>query len=157
MTVRTIVTIGAPLLRQPTKPLAPERVKSDEIQRLIGDMTITMLSAKGVGIAAPQIGVGYRLAIIQTKDGPFPIVNPTIINHGKKSNIEEEGCLSIPGVFGTVRRWDELTLEFLDRQGQIQSLQASGFMARVLQHEVDHLDGILFIDKVIEITQGRLP
>jgi len=143
-----------PFLRKKAKEINPRSI--DVMQEFIDDMVLTMKEKDGVGLAAPQVGQSIRLIVIAYKDGPFVLINPELSNFSFRKNIAEEGCLSIPGVNGTVKRNNKVTFRGLDRNGRAIQGVAEGFFARVLQHEVDHLDGILFIDRVQEITHGKI-
>ena len=119
------------------------------------NMAETMYAANGVGLAAPQIGQSIRLVVIDVEDenGLLTMVNPEIIK--KEGNIvDQEGCLSVPNVFGDVERAEKVTVEFLNRWGKKKRLTASGLLARCIQHELDHLEGVLFIDVAKSIRQG---
>lgn len=156
MALRTIRTIGDPILRTKTRPVDPTRLSSRELATLIRDMVETMIDAKGVGIAAPQVGTDLRVAIINGQHGPFPIINPRITKRSIRNESDEEGCLSIPGVFGIVRRAKSIDVTYLDAAGRLHREQPTGFLARVFQHEIDHLDGILFVDRTKKITKGSV-
>jgi peptide deformylase len=119
---------------------------TDELRRLADDMFETMYVAKGIGLAAPQVGREERLAVIDIEDNPIVIVNPEIVVLGDGSDRAEEGCLSIPEVFGEVERATRVGVRALDRDGQPFELEATDLLARCLQHEIDHLHGKLFID-----------
>lgn len=116
-------------------------------------MAKTMLKTDGVGLAAPQIGKNIRLAVINSKDGIFCLINPKLTRRSWTSESAEEGCLSIPGVFGKVKRHKKISLTYYNQEGKKSKLTASGMMARVIQHEIDHLDGILFIDKATDVEE----
>lgn len=123
---------------------------TDELWTLLDDMHETMIAHDGVGIAAPQIGKNIRVALVEVEEGDlFELINPTIIS-AKGEDIDVEGCLSIPHVFGTVKRPDEIVVRYYDREGDEMEVEAYGYLARALQHEIDHLNGELFIDKMIE-------
>ena len=142
MSLLDIHVLGSPILRQETTPV--ERM-TDELRRLTDDMFDTMHAAKGIGLAAPQIGRSERIAVIDVEDNPIVIVNPEIvITEGSAK--AEEGCLSIPEIFGDVERAARVTIRALDRDGERFEIQASELLARCLQHEIDHLHGKLFID-----------
>ncbi|MBI4426406.1 MAG: peptide deformylase [Candidatus Kerfeldbacteria bacterium] len=157
MAVRTITTLGAPILRQVAQPVDLTTVASPTFQNLLHDMVETMIAAQGIGLAAPQINVSLQVAIINGQAGPYAIINPRLQKSSRQTELAEEGCLSIPDVFGTVRRPARVTVTYDDEQGRPQSTAATGLLARVMQHEIDHLNGVLFIDKVQQITQGQLP
>ena len=118
---------------------------TDELRRLTDDMFDTMHAAKGIGLAAPQIGRSERIAVIDVEDNPIVIVNPEIVITDGSSKAEE-GCLSIPEIFGDVERSARVTVRALDRAGKPFELEATDLLARCLQHEIDHLHGKLFID-----------
>lgn len=123
---------------------------TEELWALLDDMHETMVAHDGVGIAAPQIGKNIQVAIVEVEEGDlFELINPTIIS-AKGEDIDVEGCLSIPHVFGTVKRPDEIVVRYYDREGDEIEVEAYGYLARALQHEIDHLNGELFIDKIIE-------
>lgn len=123
---------------------------TEELWTLLDDMHETMVAHDGVGIAAPQIGKNIQVAIVEVEEGDlFELINPTIIS-AKGEDIDVEGCLSIPHVFGTVKRPDEIVVRYYDREGDEIEVEAYGYLARALQHEIDHLNGKLFIDKIIE-------
>ncbi|RMG90548.1 MAG: peptide deformylase [Chloroflexi bacterium] len=158
MSVLEIVTLPAPILRQKAQPVT----KFDEnLQKLIDDMIETMREAHGVGLAAPQVNVPLRLAVIESlpkvdEEGNeiedsrelFVIVNPEIVWKSRKMVDGIEGCLSIPGYLGEVSRHEAIRVRALDRHGKKISLRLQGWTARIFQHEIDHLDGVLYIDKL---------
>lgn len=142
MSLLEIHVLGSPILRQETRPV--ERM-TDELRRLTDDMFDTMHAAKGIGLAAPQVGRTERLAVIDIENNPIVVVNPEIIlTEGSARG--EEGCLSIPEVFGDVDRASRVTVRALDRDGKPFELEADDLLARCLLHEIDHLHGKLFID-----------
>jgi len=114
-------------------------------------MARTMKEKDGVGLSAPQIRQNIRLITVNTKEGPVHMINPKIKRKSWKKEWGEEGCLSVPDVFGEVKRNYKITYAYLDKKGQTKKTWATGLMARVIQHEIDHLDGILFIDKTKNI------
>jgi peptide deformylase len=137
-----IYVLGAPVLRQET---APVTVMTDELRRLIDDMFETMYAANGIGLAAPQVGRTERLSVIDVDDRPFVVINPEIVTaEGKQRS--EEGCLSIPEVYGEVERAEHVVVRALDRELRPFEVDATGLLATCLQHEIDHLHGRLFID-----------
>ena len=143
MSVLDIRVLGDPVLRQETVPVA---AVTDDHRRLIDDMLETMYLAKGIGLAAPQVGRRERIAVIDVGEGPpFAIVNPLIVE-SEGSIRGEEGCLSIPEIFGDVTRASRVVVRGLDRDGQALEVQGTELLARCLQHEIDHLHGKLFID-----------
>jgi peptide deformylase len=137
-----IYVLGAPVLRQETRPV---EVVTDEVRRLIDDMFETMYAARGIGLAAPQVGRLERLAVVNVNDNPFVIINPEIVlREGTQRG--EEGCLSIPDIYGDVERAMRVVVRAIDRDGQPFEVDANELLARCLQHEIDHLHGRLFID-----------
>ena len=150
MAVYKIVELGNPVLRQKANQVP---VVNSNIQKLLDNMAETMLAAKGLGLAAPQIGISKRVIVVNCGEGIWEVVNPEIVSmQGQDSGIE--GCLSIPGVSGEVNRAAQVTVDGWDRNAQLIRITASGMGARALQHEIDHLDGILFIDKAHKIVNG---
>ncbi len=142
-----IITEPNPILRnksQEIKQITPE------IKQLILDMAKIMKESKGVGLAAPQVGYNIRLCLIETENGPLALINPKITWKSLRQEIEEEGCLSCPGIWGLVKRSKIIYLKALNQEGNPISFRAKGFFARVIQHEIDHLDGILIIDKLVK-------
>ena len=142
-----IITDPNPILRQRSKDVPLEQIKSNSFQELCEDMANTMLEKDGVGLAAPQIGQNIRVIIVYAKDGAKCIINPQLFKKSWRKEWGEEGCLSVPNVFGQVKRHKKSICVFTNRQGQKQKINCQGLMARIMQHEIDHLDGILFIDK----------
>ena len=142
MSLLPLHLLGSPVLRQRSAELP---VVDDDVRRLIDDMFETMEAARGVGLAANQVGVARRVAVIDAEGTRFAMVNPVIVEAEGRATVEE-GCLSIPEVFGDVTRPERVVLEALDRDGQPFRLAAEGLTARAIQHELDHLDGILFLD-----------
>jgi peptide deformylase len=138
-----IVKYPNPILRKKC-----EKVESltPEMKKLIEDMIETMREKGGVGLAAPQVGILKRIIVVETTEGPRGFVNPKIVKKSREKEIMEEGCLSFPGLFLKVKRAKEAEIETLDENGK--RIKVQGFLARVLQHEIDHLDGILFIDRI---------
>jgi peptide deformylase len=124
------------------------------IKKLLNDMGETLYHADGVGLAAPQVGVSLKVVVIDVGEGLIELINPVIV---KKEELvtDSEGCLSIPGVFGEVERYNHVTVEALDRNGKKIKLIGSGLLARAFQHEIDHLDGILFIEIAKTLCKGQ--
>ncbi len=148
MAVRNIVKDGDEVLRKVCRPVE----KFDQkLSDLIDDMIETMYKANGVGLAAPQIGILKRVAVIDVGEGPHEFVNPTIIESSGEQT-DTEGCLSCPGVWGTVSRPNFVTVEAYDRNGDRFILSATELFARAICHELDHLDGKLFKDFVIDFV-----
>jgi len=140
-----------PILHQTSRLLTATEVLSPTIARLILDMEKTMKEHQGIGLAAVQVGQPVRLVLIATKDGSLALLNPTITSYSWKKEIGEEGCLSIPDVYADVKRSVRIKVKALDAKGKPLRFTAEGLFARVIQHEVDHIDGILFIDKAKDI------
>lgn len=145
---REIVLLGEEVLRRKAKPV---KLVDASIRKLIDDLTETMHDADGVGLAAPQVAVGKRVIVVH--DGecePFALVNPRLVaQRGRKEGVE--GCLSMPGLQGLVPRAREIEVSALDVAGRTIKLEAEGFLARVIQHEIDHLNGVLFIDHTSDL------
>ena len=155
MTVKTILTEPNKLLRQVSIPV--EKVGNDE-RRLMDDMLETMYEAKGIGLAAIQIGVPKRIIVMdignkEKEKEPMYFVNPVIKNKNSKHSTYEEGCLSVPNQFAEVDRPSTCEVEFLDYNGRKKILKASGLLATCIQHEMDHLEGILFIDYLSKLKK----
>jgi len=142
MSLLDIRVLGDPILRQDTTPVTEV---TDELRRLMDDMFETMYAAKGIGLAAPQVGRTERIAVIDVDDNPFVVVNPEIV-HAEGTIKGEEGCLSIPEVYGDVERSARVLVRALDRRGKPFEIEATELLSRCLQHEIDHLHGKLFLD-----------
>ncbi len=141
-----------PRLREVSREIKAEEIPA--LLPLIEDMKLTMIEDKGIGLAAPQIGQNIRLIIVSTKDQNVAMINPVLTKRSLRQEWGEEGCLSIPKVFGDVKRYKSLRCAFIDQNGVERMIEAEGLMARVIQHEIDHLDGILFIDKAKNIHES---
>lgn len=146
MALRQIRKDDDPVLRKVSK-VVPEI--TDKIQILIDDMIDTMYQADGVGLAAPQIGILKRIVVIDVGDGPIVLINPEIVEE-KGEQCEIEGCLSLPGVSGTVNRPGIVTVKFTNRKGKEVKMTGDDLLARAFCHEIDHLNGVLFTDKVVD-------
>ncbi len=158
MAVRDIVTLPDPLLRQASDPVLQVDA---EIRKLWDDMLETMYAAPGIGLAAVQIGVPKRLLVADlAKEGeekqPLFIANPEIVWSGEAQSDYEEGCLSIPDYYEMVTRPSEVKLRYLGREGEPLELHATGVLATCLQHEIDHLNGVLFIDYITKLKRDRV-
>lgn len=145
MATLPIRTFGDPALRQHARPV--EKL-TDIHQQLIDDMLETMREAPGVGLAAPQVGVLERIFVWEVDDEHGAVINPRIVSSSADTAEEEEGCLSLPGLYYPVERPAAVVVEGTDRHGQPVKLDASELLARVCQHEIDHLDGVLFVDRL---------
>jgi peptide deformylase len=154
MAVLKVRKYGDPVLRKRAKPV--EAVTS-QIHAYIADMVDTMYDEVGIGLAAPQVGISLRLMVVGHEDGrgARALINPVITEQGGTITAEE-GCLSIPGIFAPVTRAEWVKLEAQDPDGQPVSITARGLRARVFQHEMDHLDGVLFIDRLDAVTRDRV-
>ncbi|MBO2519446.1 MULTISPECIES: peptide deformylase [Limnochorda] len=147
MAVREIRLYPDPVLRRPAKPVT--RV-TKKLARLAQDMAETMYAANGVGLAAPQVGKGVRLAVVDVGDGLITLFNPVIVAR-EGTAVDVEGCLSIPKITAYVERAAQVTVEALDLEGRPFRVEADGLLARALQHEIDHLDGILIVDRATRL------
>lgn len=155
MTRLPIITIPEPNLRQRSKDVDPKEIGKPEFQAWLDDLVETMYVADGVGIAAPQVGRNVRVFVAVDDKTPHILINPVLKRKSFRRVDGEEGCLSVPGKYGIVSRHRSVRMEALDRDGKRVTFDAKHFFARVLQHELDHLDGILFIDrakKVVDIA-----
>lgn len=153
--VLPIAKLPAAILRRPTQDVVFPLSK--DVRRLLLDMLDTVKKAKGIGLAAPQVSRDLNLALIYLEEAglsPFFIINPKIVSASKIPSTIEEGCLSMPGVFGEVVRPKSVTVEFSDPEGARHSVSDDGWLARVMQHEIDHLNQTLIKDKLGKITQG---
>jgi peptide deformylase len=156
VTVRSLHLLGSPVLRQKA---AAVKTVDDEVRRLVDDLFETMRAARGVGLAANQIGVARRIAVVDIGEEDPPaivLINPVIVERSEELETAEEGCLSIPEIFGDVERHERVVVEALDREGQQVRTEAHGYKARAIQHEIDHLDGILFLDHLSAVKRGLL-
>jgi len=162
MSILKVARLGHPVLRQPAVALTKGDVRSTEIQRLIDDMRETMDEYEGAGLAAPQVHWGVRLAVIEVSGPeddaaagiPFTVlVNPVVTPLVETKTVDYEGCLSLPDLRGPVLRYDRVRLEAWDRQAKPYTLEVDGFFARVIQHECDHLDGIVFLDRMADMKE----
>ena len=157
MSILKVARMGHPVLRTPTLPVKTSEIATPEVQRLIDDMFDTMGEYRGIGLAAPQVHKGLRLFVAGIDDPeasmpPVVMFNPVVEPVGSEIEEDWEGCLSIPDLRGRVPRSVEVRVRALDRAGSPISMTASGFPARIIQHETDHLDGILFLDKMTSLV-----
>jgi peptide deformylase len=151
-----IIQLGNPILRQ--KAVFVENVQDEKIQNLINELITSVAQANGVGIAAPQIAASYRLFIVASRPNkryPYApempataMINPQIIAHSSEMVKGWEGCLSVPGIRGLVPRYQTIEIEYTDRNGNLQKQELTDFVARIFQHEYDHLEGLVFLDRV---------
>ena len=152
----TIELLGSDVLRRKAQAVP---TPGPELDRLVADMFETMYDASGIGLAAPQVGLSERLIVVDVKEegaGPMALLNPAVVQSGSATDRVEEGCLSIPGVAATVERPTTVVVEATDARGQPLRIEAEGMLARCLQHEIDHLDGVLFIDRISPIKRKML-
>jgi peptide deformylase len=172
MTLRTIVTLPDPVLRRKARPVT---TFDKDLQTLIDDMIETMRDAPGVGLAAPQVGISERLVVIEyaedeeedneeiAEEDPKPIkpkqlfviINPEIVKASEEKVMGVEGCLSIPGLVGEVERHEALQIKALNRRGKPLKIKAEGWLARIFQHEIDHLNGVVFTDLATQVWKPR--
>jgi peptide deformylase len=154
MSILKVARMGHPVLRERAKPLTQSDLRNPLVQKLIDDMTETMHEYHGVGLAAPQVHEGLRLFVAMLDDDPdsksetVAVINPEIIPAGTEREEGWEGCLSIPDIRGMVPRFTDINVKALDRNGRPIEFRLKGFPARVAQHETDHLDGVLFFDRM---------
>lgn len=150
-----IVKLGDPALRAPAQPLAPERISDPDVQALIDDMVESMVAARGVGLAAPQVGAEIQLFVYQVPGPPeiplHVVINPMLTPQAGEMLYEWEGCLSVPDLRGLVPRHPAVRVQGLDREGQPLDYLAAGFEARIVQHEFDHLNGVIFLDRMRDL------
>jgi len=151
MAVYKILELGNPVLREKARPVPKV---TPNITKLLDNMADTMYDAKGVGLAAPQIGVSKRIIIVDIGEGLYELLNPEIIAR-EGLDTEVEGCLSVPGISGEVQRAARVVIKGLDREGKEVRYEGDGLLARAFQHEVDHLDGVLFVDKAENLTKNK--
>ncbi|GAB4522793.1 MAG: peptide deformylase [Anaerolineales bacterium] len=156
MSIREIITVPHPTLRRKARPVTQF---NDDLQTLIEDMIETMRAAPGVGLAAPQVNVSLQVIVVEYGDDNdenvpprlYVMVNPEITRFSRDTEIGTEGCLSIPGLLGEVERPIGITVKGQNRYGQPLKLKLNGWVARIFQHEIDHLNGVLFTDKALEV------
>ncbi len=165
MGLRTIVTLPDPILRKKARPVS---TFDKSLQMLIDDMIDTMRDAPGVGLAAPQIGVGQRLIVIEYAEPPedgdeekqskpklYVMANPEIVKSSETKVLGVEGCLSIPGLVGEVERYEMIQVKGLNRRGQPMRVKAQGWLARIFQHEIDHVNGVVFPDRATRVWKPQ--
>jgi peptide deformylase len=160
MALREIVTVPEPVLRRKARKVTDF---GNELQTLIDDMVETMRAAPGVGLAAPQVNVPLRVIVVEFGDEEdenvppklYTLVNPEIVRSSNEMVVGTEGCLSIPGFIGDVDRMKSVTVKGQNRRGQPVRIKAEGWLARIFQHEIDHLDGILFTDRALRVWKPQ--
>ena len=161
MGLRTIVTLPEPVLRRKARPVS---TFDQNLQTLIDDMVDTMRDAPGVGLAAPQVGIGQRLIVVEYAEPPeegkeekqvkprlYVMANPEIVKTSEDKVLGVEGCLSIPGLVGEVERYSMVQVKGLNRRGQPMKVKAEGWLARIFQHEIDHINGVVFPDRATRV------
>lgn len=141
--------LGDPVLRARAKPV---RTISKKVRQLLDEMAKTMYENSGVGLAAPQVGELKRVIVVDVGEGLIELINPEIVSRSG-TQTATEGCLSIPGIVGEVERWERVEVVGLDRHGRKRWVEGTDLLSRALQHEIDHLDGILFIDKATNLRE----
>ena len=156
--IRKILIEPDPILRKKCSNL---EIVDDNVRKLMDQMLATMYDAPGIGLAAIQIGILKRLVVIdiskdQEKKSPIFLVNPVILNKSKATSVYEEGCLSLPGQFAEIERPAECVVKYIDYNGKERELEAKGLLSTCVQHEVDHLDGILFIDYLSKLKKDMI-
>lgn len=151
--VFSIVTIPTPSLRERSVEIAIEEITTPEFQAYLDTLTRTMFVADGVGIASPQVGRNIRAIVVNTGARPECYMNPVITKQSETMMESEEGCLSVPKQYGVVSRHKKVTVEAVNRHGKRVVLELKGFPAIVFQHEIDHLNGVLFIDKASKLIK----
>jgi peptide deformylase len=156
--VLPILIAPLPILRAKARPVAP--ADADAVRALAPQMLATMYAAPGIGLAAPQVGQGLRLAVIDLqpdeKPAPIHLVNPEVVAVSEDWATREEGCLSLPGQYADVSRPARVKVRYLDLQGVRQEIEAEGLLAACLQHEIDHLDGVLFVDHLSALKRNMI-
>lgn len=160
MSILEISSLPQAVLRQKARKISDF---GPDLQRLVDDMVDTMRQAPGVGLAAPQVGESFRLIVVEygdEEDEELPpklhvMVNPEITRASQETVLGTEGCLSIPGIQGEVERNEAVTVKGLNRHGSPMTVKAKGWLARIFQHEIDHLDGVLFVDRAEKLWQAE--
>lgn len=156
MTILTVLRFPDPRLRTKAQPVT---AVTDATATIIDDMLATMYEEKGVGLAATQVNIHQCIVVMDTSedsDEPMILINPEIIASSEETSINEEGCLSVPGTYAKVDRHDACTVKALDRQGKEFTLNATGLQSICIQHEIDHLNGILFVDYLSPLKRQRI-
>ncbi len=158
MSIKPLIILPDPILRQVSQPV--ERI-DDQLRKFAGDMLDTMYDAPGIGLAAIQVGEALRMLVIDlAKEGEEPapqvFINPEIVESSDARSVYEEGCLSIPDYYAEVERPAAVRVKYLDRSGKAQEIKAEGLMATCLQHEIDHLNGVLFIDHISKLKRDMV-
>ena len=152
MSLREVITYPHPLLRKKSQPV---EAVTDDVLRLIDDMAEIMYAQRGIGLAAVQIGIHQRVITVDVGQGLLVLINPEVLERSGEAQMEE-GCLCLPGVTVEVERSEKITVRGLNEKGEVVTLPAEGLLARALQHEIEHLDGILIVDKVSRLKRELL-
>ena len=165
MGLRTIVTLPDPVLRRKARPVS---TFDQNLQTLVDDMIDTMRDAPGVGLAAPQVGIGQRLIVVEYAEPPeegeeekqvkprlYVMANPEIVKTSEDKVLGVEGCLSIPGLVGEVERYSMVQVKGINRRGQPMKVKAEGWLARIFQHEIDHVNGVVFPDRATHVWKPQ--
>lgn len=159
MALLNVIKAPDPRLKQVAKPVAEV---DDAVRKILADMLETMYISDGIGLAATQVGIDKRLVVMDLRDGPneepnpFKMVNPEIIENSDQMKDTDEGCVSLPYQYAKVRRPAEITVRYLDEHGKEKKLSAHGLRSACIQHEIDHLDGILFIDRISSLKRNMI-
>jgi len=158
MTIKKILVEPDPILRKKCEPVGNINL---EIKKLMDDMLETMYAAPGIGLAAVQVGILRRIVVIdiskdKEKKNPIFLVNPEIIEKSTNTSVYEEGCLSLPGQFAEIERPAECTIRYIDYEGRQKQLKADGLLSTCVQHEIDHLNGVLFIDYLSKLKKDMI-
>jgi peptide deformylase len=153
-----ILIAPQPILKAKAHAITPAH--ADQVRALVPRLLSTMYRAPGIGLAAPQVGVGLRLAVVDLqeddKNNPIVLINPEIVASSKEEAVREEGCLSLPGMYADVTRPAIVKVRYYDQQGVRQEIQAEGLLSACLQHELDHLDGVLFVDHISLLKRNMI-
>jgi peptide deformylase len=158
MSILPIVWAPDPVLKTKCKPV---ETVDDDVRRLVDDMFSTMYHAPGVGLAAPQVGVTRRIIVVDVagkdeKPQPIALINPEIVWQSEETQVYEEGCLSLPEMYADVERPAKVKVRYLDRDGAKQEIEGEGLLAVCLQHEIDHIDGVLFVDHISALKRNMI-
>lgn len=149
-----VVKLPTPTLREPSRTLSREEVLNPEFQKFLDQLIVTMFVENGVGIASPQVGRNIRAVVVAPDGKPECWINPEIIKASSATVDSEEGCLSVPKKYGLVKRHKKITVRAMNRHGRIEEREEKGFAAIVWQHEIDHLDGTLFVDRAEQVVDS---
>lgn len=153
MTPLTVLHEPNPILRKVSVALTDAEIRDTKTQGLIDELMVTMIDENGVGIAAPQVGICRRIIIVEAPSGVVAYINPEITSRSIRTVASVEGCLSVPGVSGVVKRHSSVKVKAKNRDGEEVEVKANGLLAIIFQHEIDHLDGILFIDRATKLNK----